>query len=129
MRDLKRDLEICNAATPGPWEFDDDGIIFRRNERGSIDILFSRWADGNWNQGKKADWKLAAEARQGWPEAIKRAIAAEARVKELAEALRDVLDNDVCDSRKHEARTRAEELLRELEREGRAWTSGSLLAS
>lgn len=71
MRDLEVYLKLCEAATPGPWEFDEYGIIYRKNEQNGIDILFSRWADGNWYRGKIEDWKLAAAARTGWPETIK----------------------------------------------------------
>lgn len=65
-RDLRADLELCEKATPGPWVFvDSSGAIYRTTTVVEEDIEF------------------IAEAHEGWPHAIRRAIAAEARVAEL----------------------------------------------
>lgn len=60
MRDLKADLEICEKATPGPWEELNDNPI-----------------DTYWAEKHPEDFAFIAAAREGWPEAIERAIAAE----------------------------------------------------
>jgi len=73
MRDLEADLERCNAATPGPWVYD----------KNDVDI----WSQPDpWrvcSVGLYADMVFIAEAREGWPHAIERAIKAEAEVERL----------------------------------------------
>ena len=77
MRDLQKDLEICNTATQGPWVF----------EEYDVDI----WSQADpWrvaNVGLHADMEFISEAREGWPHAIERAIQAEAEVERLRENL------------------------------------------
>lgn len=78
-RDLQRDLELCDAATPGPWMGDGSQIW-------SGDILIATmWDDFNY-----ADRDFIAQAREGWPEAIHRALAAENRVRQLEEYVREL---------------------------------------
>ena len=80
-RDLQIDLEICEKATPGPWRhiglrvYVDGKRPYIENEIGIAHIL--------------ANSRLIASAREGWPEAIRRAIAAEAEVKRLYRLLQE----------------------------------------
>lgn len=95
MRDLQKDLEICQSATPGPWEIRGDApysvdgkVIF--HGRGNKNRTIARFPYGNiigkpkgWGKKDKAYQQLLvniefiAEAREGWPKAIKRATDAE----------------------------------------------------
>lgn len=90
MRDLQSDLEICNGASPGPWEviteyMDEPGYeqyiksqeIVRRFEDGVAHVI----ARINWSCPVEANAHLIAAAREGWPEAIKRAMKAEAELE------------------------------------------------
>lgn len=100
MRDLKADLEICNAATPGPWVEIGDGDFVVQNQ----------WLeDGDFRQGickllhkpqKQCDAQFIAQAREGWPEAIERAIAAEAEVERLKTDI-DAYKLAAAESRSH----------------------------
>ena len=87
MRDLKRDKEICDKATKGKWrvektyheesgyeEFIKKIEIICRN--GVITAM-------SWSNPAEADAQFIASAREGWPYAIDRAIAAEAEVERL----------------------------------------------
>ncbi len=75
-RDLKADLELCNKATPGPWEF---GPIYAGTIAGELD-----------EERHRANRELLNNFREGWPHAIERAIEAEALVRELREALNKI---------------------------------------
>lgn len=75
-RDLAADLAICEAATAGYWIQADGSYVL----------------DGtDWNTGgefvaeceRESDAKFIATAREGWPEAIRRAMAAETEVERL----------------------------------------------
>lgn len=91
-RDLLADMAICDAATPGPW------IAGRSDIATYVDGEPSKWiyagdtyvaiASGfqvePWQQ-VMANAKLIAAAREGWPHAIARALAAEAELAELRE--------------------------------------------
>lgn len=92
-RDLKHDLTICNAATPGPWEWLEDrfnggyGGIVGRDE---IEVLYpnhrNEGDDGDaWFEDfpTEEDRVFFTEARQGWPESINRALAAEAELSRI----------------------------------------------
>ena len=77
--DLQKDLLICEKATLGPWMAvdwfvytDDAGIQIADCDFGS---------DGNPDGDENSAFIVAA--REGWPEAINRAIAAEAEVERL----------------------------------------------
>ncbi|MFW5434287.1 hypothetical protein [Paenibacillus apiarius] len=94
-RALHADLAICDVATPGPWLVDEGVANQIRQPNGSKRrrITTPPDADGI------SDAKFIAEAREGWPEAIRRAILAEAEVKRLRETLMDVYQkarNDVA---------------------------------
>lgn len=81
-RDLAADLQICEAATPGPWEVEGAGGVHVNGTRDGYIVvragtaLHTRWM--SW-----ADAMFVANARQGWPHAIRRALAAEAEVERL----------------------------------------------
>jgi len=82
-RDLKKDLEICSKATRGPWyigpkEGVPNRLIATTSLFGSAKI-YTRGQDAS----PKNDTEFIAEARTGWPQAIKRAMESEAKVKEL----------------------------------------------
>ena len=70
-RDLEADLAICEAATPGPWTF--DRISIKREEYALLLSYLST----------QDDLRFVAEAREGWPYAIRRALAAEAEIDRL----------------------------------------------
>ena len=124
MRDLKADLELCNKATPGPWyaratddevfmnlryvttepaSFEHDGCrsftegIVQSGDVVALTLLqHPRMADPD-----KFDENtlFIAQAREGWPHAIERAIKAETLARELVAALREIseiLDNATC---------------------------------
>ena len=84
MRDLRTDMEICNAATPEPWELTVKGNSVKSYAINGI-------CHGMKIHGKDA--YFIAEARQGWPEAIRRAMDAEARANALEDALRWIIAN------------------------------------
>ena len=76
-RDLEKDLELCNKATKGPWytvpkEGTPNRLIATTSFFGSGKI-YTRGQDAN----PGSDLEFIAEAREGWPEAIERAIEAE----------------------------------------------------
>jgi hypothetical protein len=81
-RDLKADLELCNKATPGPWEFE------RPWEFGPI--YAGAIADALDEERDRANRELLNNFREGWPHAIERALKAEALARELVEALQGV---------------------------------------
>ena len=112
MRDLKADLELCNKATPGPWyagvtdderfmnlhyvtteprSYRHDGErafvegLIRRDKVVAITLLQTPRFVDCWQFGENT--RFIAEAREGWPHAIERALKAEALVRELVEAL------------------------------------------
>jgi hypothetical protein len=76
LRNLQADLAICEAATPGPWKVDKSLI-----EIDGYTLFISYCATPR-------DLRFAAEAREGWPHAIRRALTAEARVAELERELK-----------------------------------------
>lgn len=85
-RDLHADLVKCNAATPMPWIVDVNlaNQIRQPNVSKRRRIMTPPDANG------LGDASFIAEARQGWPEAIRRAIAAEKEVDRLQEVLREI---------------------------------------
>ena len=116
MRDLKRDLEICEAATPGPVKWQKFGGEYcltgqygiRPIILATIDVEIHRGSGhishiSNRNQEtdllypldpNHPDSRFIEEAWQGWPETIRRAMEAETRVKALeavAKAARELL--------------------------------------
>lgn len=91
-RNLAADLEIIEAATPGPWIVDEHLSSSIRQPLGSRRrrITCPPDADGI------SDAKFIAEAREGWPEAIRRAVVAEDR-SALMEAEIDRLRSAISD--------------------------------
>ncbi|MDN9012408.1 hypothetical protein [Brevibacillus laterosporus] len=79
MRDLNRDLEICYTATEGPWGASHDEWPGNANLRHWVSIH----EDGLACAVSYEDARFIAEARDGWPHAIERALEAERRVAEL----------------------------------------------
>ena len=76
-RDLEVDLAICEAATPGQWIATNNHTIER--ELDGLWICKVIW--GN-------DLQFIAEARTGWPYAIRRALEAEAEIDRLRDEIR-----------------------------------------
>jgi len=77
-RDLEADLAICEAATSGPY-------FIRPCECGCNSVTMSiTLTDGRF---LPEDARFIAEAREGWPYAIRRALVAEAEVDRLRNEL------------------------------------------
>jgi len=74
VRDLRKDLEICEKATK-KFKLEDGS---EPRYFGFTMIVLTDTYD-NW----KEDVKFVEESREGWPESINRAIAAEAEVEKL----------------------------------------------
>ena len=116
MRDLKADLELCNKATPGPWyagvtddehfmnlhyvtteprSYRHDGErafvegLIRRDKVVAITLLQTPRFVDCWQFGENT--RFIAEAREGWPHAIERAIKAEALAQKLLNVLGRVI--------------------------------------
>lgn len=100
MRDLAADMEICEKATPGPWEVSEEemGHVIRMatalDDPGEYEpqhfIEYSHcllYGDGKAQEKQLAEAKANAEfiaaAREGWPEAIQRAMEAEKEIKNI----------------------------------------------
>jgi hypothetical protein len=77
-RDLKADLELCNKATPGSWVFNGISVL------GAHGLLIARTPND-------ADAEFIAQAREGWPHAIERALKAEALARKLLDVLGRVI--------------------------------------
>ncbi|MCT2195194.1 hypothetical protein M3G15_08575 [Paenibacillus sp. p3-SID1389] len=89
-RDLAADLALCEAATPGPWRSKTNrhpelgGSPWGWYEAGGRQI--GTWS-GSRNRNYSEDNRFIEVAREGWPHAIRRAIAAETEVIRLIKAL------------------------------------------
>jgi len=77
-RDLEVDLAICEAATPGPYEQRD---LYVTAKMGANEVAISICYAPSVAQ-------FIAEAREGWPYAIRRALEAEAEVDRLRDEIR-----------------------------------------
>jgi hypothetical protein len=99
-RDLTADLKLCEAATPGPWERRDTLIgqdkyhssteivgapVYAHGRRVGGASVCKLYAGFVWFEG---DCVFVPASRDGWPAAIRRALAAEAE--------RDALRKDAC---------------------------------
>ena len=90
-RNLKVDLEICNRASKAPWR-----VVTNKhpttsgNSWGWVEGTRENWCWSNDNKKSYADARFIAQAREGWPHAIERAMKAEALVLELREALNKI---------------------------------------
>lgn len=82
MRDLNADLAVCETATVGPWGLHDAGLG-RGYVYASIGGVLMMVAESD----RIADARLIATAREGWPEAIRRAIASEGLLHGLVDAI------------------------------------------
>jgi hypothetical protein len=86
MRDLKADLALCEKATPGPWTCctnrhpTTSGFSF-----GWIEGPIENWCWTDEWRSSRNDAKFVAAAREGWPEAIGRAIRAEGILRAILE--------------------------------------------
>jgi hypothetical protein len=81
-RDAAADLAMCEAATPGPWVVDgENGVIW--DGKGQIVVVLDANADPDNDD-------FIAESRTALPHWINRAVAAEAEVERLREALRSI---------------------------------------
>ncbi|WP_010494985.1 hypothetical protein [Paenibacillus elgii] len=87
-RDLAADLRICDAATAGPWRRSGDKwgdlVVYSPEMRG-FHNNGGEIAELDGDQMKNATF--VAEARTGWPHAIKRALDAEAEAERLRSAI------------------------------------------
>ena len=92
MRDLKADLELCNKATPGPWEVfpplcgPEGQTVYQVDSGGPICDVSDPYPRGD--NKPQENMMFIAQAREGWPHAIERAMKAEALARGLVEALR-----------------------------------------
>ncbi|AYK07724.1 hypothetical protein [Brevibacillus laterosporus] len=90
-RNLREDLEICYAATKGHWSWCGDKfgdlVVYSpklrgfHNNGGEIAEL---------DYGSQEDARFIAEARDGWPHAIERALDAEMKIAQMERRLRAV---------------------------------------
>lgn len=78
-RDLFADLKICEEATSGPWVVDKYNSTQVRQPNYSKRRRIQCPCDLH----GIIDARFIAEAREGWPYAIRRLLEAEARIKEL----------------------------------------------
>lgn len=85
-RELAADLALCESATVGPWLVDGNVANQIRQPYGSKRRRINTPPDAD---GIK-DALFIARAREGWPEAIRRAMAAEAEVERLRDHLTDI---------------------------------------
>lgn len=113
-RDLKKDLEIIKKATQGPWRLavlDKSSIFAEQATR------ITRCS----NENGENDAKFIAEANEGWKHAIERALAAEAKLKELEKEIEQVTAaKQGIEELKILSEEQKEFLIREVEKE-KAW--------
>ena len=89
-RNLEKDLQVADSATPGPWyeEFDDPDVLIRA-ANGTPVIYKSGFTDRICITSQNLDFIL--EAREGWSYAIEEALTQTAYVKVMKEILEDIL--------------------------------------
>ncbi|MBA4543829.1 hypothetical protein H1164_13120 [Thermoactinomyces daqus] len=104
-RDLKKDLKIITKATPGPWQArswsiptDDQFHVQQRDEEKPKEIA-TAWQGGRYPDAPEISAEEArnnaifiAESREGWPEAIRRAMVAEEEVERLRAEIQRHID-------------------------------------
>ena len=94
MRNLKVDLETCNRASKAPWRVaTNKHPTTSGNSWGWVEGTRENWCWSNDNKKSYADARFIAQAREGWPHAIERAIEAEALARELVEAAGALVDD------------------------------------
>ena len=90
-RDLSADLALCEAATSGPWFTQENADTWQLfgGLHGNLQLVKAPKHGTNYAEywPDEEDAKFIAESREGWPEAIRRAIAAEAEVEQLRDIL------------------------------------------
>lgn len=94
MRDLIKDLEICNKASEGPWEYKEMTSKKARRGNGTAGYVAYKVCHNGNHLGfyhTPEDAKFVVAAREGWPKAIRRAILAEAVVGQLQEKSQEEL--------------------------------------
>lgn len=79
-RNLVEDLTICEAATPGTWKYNGNEVV--ATEKPFVGIAGAM---------SEEDCEFIAAARDGWPEAIRIAIAAEEEVERMKEGITDAI--------------------------------------
>ena len=87
MRDLKADLELCNKAAPGPWEAEDglaDPMVVMGRDDSHHFYVHTEW-----------DAQFIAQAREGWPHAIERALEAEAKLEKAKGLIQRWFDGEI----------------------------------
>jgi hypothetical protein len=77
-RDLEADLKLCEAATPGPWKVEPKSNIGLLTDYVGRVIGFMETSE---------DREFSVAAREGWPYAIRRALAAEAELDRLRQEI------------------------------------------
>lgn len=102
-RDLKADLELCNRATPGPWEAE-DGLADPM-------VVMGRDYSHYFYVHTERDAQFIAQAREGWPHAIERALKAERALGN------ETILNGKALAKLNERALKAESLARELAKE------------
>jgi len=89
-RDSKKDLQICSAATPGPWIYlFGDRFIYTKLEDGCRGKQIA-----NVEFGKPEDTNFIAESRKALPYWIKRTIEAERLLKATYPYLHEIYDDE-----------------------------------
>ncbi|UNL92821.1 hypothetical protein CPY53_04275 [Paenibacillus polymyxa] len=95
MRDLNADLALCETATEGPLY----AVPHEWPGNDKLRFWVDNLADGIGCFVRREDAVFHVEAREGWPEAIRRAIASERENAELRDQLMTVFQkarNDVA---------------------------------
>jgi len=103
-RDAQKDLELCQKATPGPWEFkqeDDWGVDVGHIENEKKVICdfgdATQFYPVSGEAPEEADLKFILESREALPYWINRAIEAEKLLLEFAYVNPDDSLSDRCD--------------------------------
>lgn len=90
-RDLHADLALCEAATPGPWFGQDNGDMWQLfgGLNGSLQLIKAPKCCTDFEEywPEESDARFIEQAREGWPEALRRAIESEAEVERMRWAL------------------------------------------
>ncbi|WP_289141517.1 hypothetical protein [uncultured Brevibacillus sp.] len=90
-RDAQADLELCEAATPGPWKWEDGNDMEVGRFVGGDGKIICDFGDGEHyypTEGTKPDWndeRFILEAREALPYWIHRAQAVEAALRWYAD--------------------------------------------
>ena len=94
-RDLQKDLELCNKATEGPWIVHPGKIVFPGKSSMYQSLIIAEFdlgpvaSVGVRGKENKENEEFIAQAREGWPEAIQRAIEAESKLTKIQHILKE----------------------------------------